>query len=49
MDDDLAAFGKIVDIVSPLLQHVPALGEVLRVVVDGTNLVAFVRAPPGGG
>jgi hypothetical protein len=42
MDDDFTAFGKIVEIVSPLLHHAPALGMVLRVVVGGADLVAFV-------
>ena len=31
-----------VEIVRPLLHHTPALGEVLRVVVGGADLVAFV-------
>ena len=42
MDDNLSVFGKIVEIVRPLLHHTPALGEVLRVVVGGANLVALV-------
>jgi hypothetical protein len=42
MDDDLSAFGKIVEIVRPLLHHTPALGEVLRVIVGGADFVAFV-------
>jgi hypothetical protein len=42
MDDNLSVFGKIVEIVCPLLHHAPALGEVLRVVVGGANLVAFI-------
>ena len=32
---------QLIEIVSPLLHHLPALGEVLRVVVGGANLVAF--------
>jgi hypothetical protein len=42
MDDNPSAFGKIVEIVRPLLHHAPALGEVLRVVVGGADFVAFV-------
>ena len=42
MDDNLSVFGKIVEIVRPLLHHTPALGEVLRVIVGGADLVAFV-------
>ena len=42
MDDNLSVFGKIVEIVRPLLHHTPALGEVLRVIVGGANLVTFV-------
>ena len=42
MDDNLTAFGEIVEIVSPLLHHAPALWQVLRVIVGGANLVAFV-------
>ena len=45
MDDNLSVFGKIVKIVRPLLHHSPALGEVLRVVVGGANLFAFVIMP----
>jgi hypothetical protein len=41
-NDHLSTTGKIVEIVRPLLHHAPALGEVLRVVVGGTDLVAFV-------
>jgi hypothetical protein len=42
MDDNLSAFGKIVEIVRPLLHHAPALGEVLSVIVSGANVVALV-------
>jgi hypothetical protein len=42
LNDDLSTIGKIVEIVRPLLHHTPALGEVLRVVVGGADLVAFV-------
>jgi hypothetical protein len=42
MDDNLWVFGKIIEIVRPLLHHAPAFGQVLRVVVGGTDLVAFV-------
>ena len=37
MDDNLSVFGKIVEIVRPLLHHAAALGEVLRVVVGGAE------------
>jgi hypothetical protein len=40
--DDLSTVGKIVEIVSPLLHHASALGEVLRVIVGGADLIAFV-------
>jgi hypothetical protein len=42
MDDNLSVVGEIVEIVSPLLHHFPPLGEVLRVVVGGADLVALV-------
>jgi len=42
MDDNLSVFGKIVKIVRPLLHHAPTLGQVLRVVVGGADLIAFV-------
>jgi len=42
MDDNLSVFGKIVETVRPLLHHAAALGEVLRVVVGGADLVALV-------
>jgi hypothetical protein len=42
MDDNLSVFGKIVETVRPLLHHAPALGQVLRVIVGGADLVAFV-------
>ena len=42
MDDNLSVFGKIVEIVRPLLHHAQTLWQVLRVIVGGANLVAFV-------
>src|SRR3984893_15253248 len=42
MDDNLSVFGKIVEIIRPLLHHEAALGEVLGVVVGGADFVAFV-------
>jgi hypothetical protein len=42
MDDNLSVFGKIVEIVRPLLHHTPALGKVLGVVVGGADFIAFV-------
>jgi hypothetical protein len=42
INDNLSVFGKIVERVRPLLHHAPALGEVLRVVVGGADLIAFV-------
>src|ERR1700730_8660809 len=44
MNDNLSVFGKIVEIVRPLLHHAPALGQVLRVIVGGADLVAFAWA-----
>jgi hypothetical protein len=42
-----------VEIVRPLLHHAPALGEVLRVVVGGADLIAFgvtaTSVRPGSG
>jgi hypothetical protein len=42
VDDDLIAFGKIVEIVRPLLHHATSLEEVLGVIVGGADLVALV-------
>lgn len=35
---------QLVEIVSPLLHHAAALGEILRVVVGGADPIAFVMA-----
>ena len=42
MDDNLSVFGKIVEIVRPLLHHTPALGKVLSVIVCSADFVALV-------
>jgi hypothetical protein len=42
MDDNLSLFGKIVEVVRPLLHHFPPLGEVLSVIVSGANVVALI-------
>ena len=40
MDDNLWVFGKIIEIVRPLLHHAATLGEILRVIVGGSNAIA---------